>query len=134
MRIGDLMTSEVPTVAPGDSVCDAACRMADARVKALPVCDGDRLTGIITDWDVTRAVAAGGEPAAQRVSDYMTADVVWAAPDAQLTDAGQLMAERRIHHLIVSDGGRFAGIVHLDVEWSELGGLGTPHATFSARI
>jgi CBS domain-containing protein len=134
MRIGDLMTTDVPIVSPQDSVRDAARRMAEAHVKALPVCDGDRLTGIITDWDVTRAVADGGEPDAQLVSDHMTADVVAATPDTQVGEAGHLMADRRIHHLIVSEDGRFAGIVHLDVEWSELGGFGAAHATFSAPI
>ena len=134
MRIGDLMTTDVPIASPQDSVRDAARRMAEAGVKALPVCDGDRLTGIITDWDVTRAVADGGAPDAQLVKEFMTAELVAAAPDTQLTEAGQLMADRRIHHLMVRDEGRFAGIVHLDIDWSELGGLAAPHATFAAPI
>jgi CBS domain-containing protein len=134
MRVGDLMTSDVPTVGPGDRILDLARRMIEAGVKAVPVCDGDRLAGIITDWDVTRAVADGGSAESQLVRDYMTADVVNASTDAQLGEAGQLMADHRIHHLVVCDEGRFAGILHLDVEWTELGGLGAPHATFAAPI
>jgi CBS domain-containing protein len=128
------MTSDVPTVGPGDRILDLARRMIEAGVKAVPVCDGDRLAGIITDWDVTRAVADGGSAESQLVRDYMTADVVNASTDAQLGEAGQLMADHRIHHLVVCDEGRFAGILHLDVEWTELGGLGAPHATFAAPI
>jgi CBS domain-containing protein len=108
--------------------------MHDAHVKALPVCDDGLLTGVLTDWDVTRAVAEGGAPDKQFVRDYMSADVVAAAPDTPLGEAWQLMAERRIHHLVVCDAGRFAGIVHLDVEWSDADGIGVPHATFGAAV
>ena len=64
----------------------------------------------------------------------MATELVTAAPDAQLTEASELLADRRIHHLLVRDGERFAGMVHLDVEWSEMGGMETPTATFSAPI
>ena len=44
-----------------------------------------------------------------------------------------MMASRRIHQLLVRDGDRFAGMVHFDVEWSQVGGMETPTATFSSR-
>jgi CBS domain-containing protein len=135
MRIADVMTRELPTVGPGDSVADAARQMAEAGAKALPVCDGERLAGIITDWDVTRAVAARENPGEVALSDYMTREVVTVAPDARLTEASDAMAGRRIHHLlVVRDGDQFAGMVHLDVDWSEMGGMESPMATFSAPI
>jgi CBS domain-containing protein len=134
MRVGDLMTTDVPIVAPQETVLEVASKMIDARVKALPVCSGGSLAGIITDWDVTRAVATGGAADEQPVTDYMTAEVVSVGPDASLSEAGQLMSDHRIHHLVVCDGERFVGIVHLDVEWADLGVLGTPHATFAAPI
>ena len=134
MRIGDVMTSDVPTVGPGDSVGEAARRMADAHVKALPVCDGDRVAGVITDWDVTRAVAAETDVARRPLSDYMSSDVVAVAPDTRLTEAAEVMAGPRVHHLVVEDGERFVGMVHLDVDFSEIGGLDAPIATFTARV
>ena len=134
MRVGDRMTTEVPIVEPQETVLDAAAKMVNARVKALPVCSGGSIAGIITDWDVTCAVATGGAGDAQQVAEYMTAEVVSVGPDASLSEAGQLMSDHRIHHLLVCDGGRFVGIVHLDVEWADLGVLGTPHATFTAPI
>jgi CBS domain-containing protein len=134
MRIRDVMATDVPTVEPEESVRDAACRMADAGVRALPVCDGERLTGIITDWDVTRAMAAAENASRMPLRDYMSTDLVATAPDARLGDVTEQMADRRIHHLLVRDGDRFAGMVHLDVEWSQMGGLDTPTATFSSRI
>ena len=75
-------------------------------------------------------IDAGANPTAQ----YMTTDLVAAAPDAQLNECAQLMADRRIHHLLVCDGQRFEGMVHLDVEWSQIGGFDTPTASFGARI
>jgi CBS domain-containing protein len=132
MRIGDLMRTDVPVAAPEDSVLLAANRMVQAGVRAIPVCAGDAIAGIITDWDLTRAIASGSVATARTVADFMTAEVVCASADMQLSDAGQLMGEHRIHHLVVTHEGRFAGILHLDVEWSGLGGLGAPHATFAA--
>jgi CBS domain-containing protein len=134
VRIGDLMTTTVPVTTPQLTIRAAAQAMAEAGVKALPVCDGELLAGVLTDWDVTRAVASGADPGEQLVSDFMTADVVVAAPDALLGEAWRLMAERRIHHLLICDSGRFVGIVHLDVEWSDVDGIGVPHATFGAAV
>ncbi len=134
MRIADVMTTDVPTVEPEDSIRDAARCMTEAGVQALPVCDGERLTGIITDWDVTRAMAAEEDAPQRPLRNYMSTDLVTTVPDAKLGDASELMADRRIHHLLVRDGERFAGMVHLDVEWSQMGGLETPTASFAARI
>jgi CBS domain-containing protein len=134
MRIADVMTSDLPTVAPSDNLAHAARQMTRAGVAALPVCDGDRLAGIITDWDVTRAVASDRDAADHLLGEYMTSDPVAVDPDTQLTEASEVMSESRIHHLVVRDGDRFAGMVHLDVDWSLMSGLETPIASFAARI
>jgi CBS domain-containing protein len=134
MRIADVMNRDLPTVAPGDNLCHAARQMANKGVRALPVCDGERLTGIITDWDVTRAVAADRDAADHMLGEYMSTEVVTVAPETQLTEASEVMSDCRVHHLVVRDGERYAGMVHLDVDWSQMGGLETPIATFSARI
>jgi CBS domain-containing protein len=134
MRIRDVMTSDLPAVSPGDTVGHAARRMWEAKVKALPVCEGSRLEGIITDWDVTCAVAAGEDPARRPVAECMSTELVAARPEALLDECAEMMADRRIHHLLVCDGDRFEGMVHLHVSWSQLGGMDTPIATFMAPI
>ena len=134
MRIADVMKRDLPTVGPEEPLREAARRMTESRVQALPVCEGERITGILTDWDVTRAVATDIDAGANPTAQYMTTDLVAAAPDAQLDECAQLMADRRIHHLLVCDGQRFEGMVHLDVEWSQIGGFDTPTASFGARI
>jgi CBS domain-containing protein len=135
MRIADVMTRDLPTVAPQSTVREAARCMTNSGVKALPVCeDGRRLVGIITDWDVARAVAEG-DTAEQPLSEFMSTELVAAAPDAQLTEAAMLMGERRVHHLLVRDGDELAGMIHLDVEWSDMSGpVEMPMATFMAKI
>jgi CBS domain-containing protein len=134
MRIRDLMATDVPIVRSEETVRDAARRMDEMHVKVLPVCEGDRLMGVLTDSDVISAVADGGAPDTEFVRDYMSVNVVAVAPDMGLAEAWQLMADRRIHNLVVCDDDCFAGIVYLDVVWSELDRLGAPHATFAATV
>lgn len=135
MRIADVMTRDLPTVEPGTSVHDAAREMRERGVRALPVCEGERLVGIVTDWDLARALADEGDPSARPLADFMSTDLVAAPPDATFTEAAELMADRCVHHLLVSDGEHLAGMLHLDVAWSELSGaVGSPVATFTAPI
>jgi CBS domain-containing protein len=135
MRIADVMTRDLPMLEPDQTVRDAARAMTERKVKALPVCESERLVGIVTDWDLAKALAGEGDAAGLKLRDIMSTDLVRAAPDAMLSEAAQMMAERQVHHLLVCDGDRWEGMVHLDVEWSELTeSLGAPTATFMARI
>ena len=135
MRIADVMTRDLPTVEPGSSVREAAKEMSKWGVRALPVCEGPRLVGIVTDWDLVRALAEEGDPDARPLGEIMSTDLAAAPPDATFAEAAELMADRRVHHLLVRDGESLAGMLHLDVEWSELSGaIGSPVATFAAPI
>ncbi len=62
MSVRDLMKTDVPTGRLEDTVRDAARLMDETHVKLLPVCEGDRLVGVLADWDVICAVADGGFP------------------------------------------------------------------------
>jgi CBS domain-containing protein len=135
MRIADVMTCDLPTVGPDSSIRDAARQMRQRGVRALPVCDGERLVGIVTDWDLARALADDGDPTDRRLVEFMSTDLVAAPPDATFAEAAELMADRRVHHLLVRDGDHLAGMLHLGVDWSELSGaIGSPVATFAAPI
>jgi CBS domain-containing protein len=134
MSIANVMTTDLPTVSPNESLREAAGKMKEHGFKALPVCEDERLVGIITDWDITTAVADSSVLSEQRVTRYMSTDLVVAAPNASFAEATELMAERRLHHLLIAEQGKFLGMVHLDVEWSEVGGRGEPMATFTAPI
>ena len=136
MRLEHMMTRDLPSVRPDEALREAARIMVGARVKALPVCEGDRLVGILTDWDIAATFAGDAAPDAMSVADAMTEDVLAAPPDATLDEASELMGEHRLHHLCVSDEGRYLGMLHLDVEWAQLGGqdVQAPMATFMARV
>jgi CBS domain-containing protein len=137
VSISEVMTSELPKIGPADSIGTAARAMSERGVKAIPVCDGERLVGIVTDWDVTRAVAevaTAGAASDRRVEECMSTDLVTAPPTATFGEATAMMSERQLHHLLISDEDRFVGMVHLDVDWSEISGVAEPIATFTAPI
>jgi len=74
--IQDVMTSNVQRISPEESVRRAAQMMDEFNIGSIPVCDGDRLVGMITDRDITiRSTAAGQAPESTRVGDVMSTDV-----------------------------------------------------------
>jgi CBS domain-containing protein len=115
MRVADVMTRDVAVVSPQASVREAARRMDRLNVGALPVCDGARLVGIVTDRDITvRCTAAGAPPDRTRVCEVMTDDVRWCFEDDPVEEAEQEMAQVQIRRLPVVDGRkRLVGMLSL---------------------
>ena len=119
MRIAEILRekgSDVTTVRSDASVGEAIGVLVDGRFGALPVSDdGKSLDGIISERDVVRALTEG-DPAGlgeRRVSELMTAQVHTCSPDASLSDAMNLMNERRIRHVPVVDRGTLVGILSM---------------------
>ncbi len=115
MKLKDLMTENVEVIAPDASLYEAARRMRDLDVGSLPVCDGKRLVGMLTDRDLTvRAVADGRDPKTAPVSESMTPDIAFCFEDQTATEAESLMAEKQIRRLPVLDREkRIVGIVSI---------------------
>lgn len=115
MQIKDIMTREVEVIHPDATLDEAAAKMDALNIGSLPVCDGDRVLGIITDRDITvRATAVGGDPMATRTRDVMTADVIYGFEDQDVTDAARLMREAQIRRLLVLNRDKqLVGIVAL---------------------
>src|SRR5437868_13879368 len=102
MLIKDIMTRHVECVSPENTVQDAARKMRDLDVGPLPVCDNDRLAGLLTDRDITvRATAEGKIPARTKVRDVMTPEVVYCFEDDDVAEAARLMDEKQIRRLLV---------------------------------
>jgi CBS domain-containing protein len=111
-KIRDVMTENVVSCSPDDTAIDAARRMAEADVGPIPVVDGDRLVGIVTDRDiVVRSVAEGRDPASTPLREIMSTDLVTVSPDDDLTSALRLMAQHQVRRLLVTEGDRLLGIV-----------------------
>ena len=113
MKVSDLQHHELFTAQADESLDVAADRMSWHQVGALPVLDGQRLVGIISERDVTTAVAEGADAATTPVSDFMTPAPEALQPDSELADAADLMLELGIRHLPVVRSGRLVGVLSM---------------------
>jgi CBS domain-containing protein len=108
----DIMTGDVIAVSTTDSLMTAARRMVDGDIGSVPVLDGDRLTGMLTDRDiVTRVVANGTDMDAVTAGEIAGRRPVTADPDDALRDIVRTMARKQIRRLPVVDDGRLVGII-----------------------
>lgn len=114
-KVKDVMTADVEVVQPQDTLVEAAEKMRALNVGPLPVCDGDRLVGLITDRDiVVRAVAMGHDVRATTVSEAMTDDLTYCFEDDPVEKAEQLMKEHQIRRVLVLNASkRLVGILSL---------------------
>jgi CBS domain-containing protein len=114
-RIGDVMTRKPRVIQPNATVADAAAMMRKLDVGSLPVCDGSRLVGMVTDRDITtRSTADGRDPHLTPVRDVMSPGVAWATEDDPVDEAARIMREHRIRRLpIVDDRHSLVGVVSL---------------------
>ncbi|WP_050608277.1 CBS domain-containing protein [Clostridium niameyense] len=114
MNIDEVMSKDVATLNREDTVQNAAELMSKYNVGSVPVCNGEKVIGIITDRDIAlRAVATGKNSANLKVSDIMTSNPVVANTDMDIQDAARIMSERQIRRLPVEDNGKISGIVAL---------------------
>jgi CBS domain-containing protein len=108
----DHMSRDLLTVSPGDSLSEVAQRMVDRDVGAVLVIDGSDLSGILTERDVLRAVAAGIEDQTV-VSDWMTRDPETMGPDDTTQHAAVLMIHGGFRHLPLVEGGDVVGMLSI---------------------
>jgi CBS domain-containing protein len=113
MQVGEVMMRGVEVVAPGATLQEAAAKMRALDIGLLPVCDGDRLVGMLTDRDITvRATASGESPQAVTVQEVMTPDVVFCLADDDVELAIRLMEEYQVRRLpVLDDAHRLVGMV-----------------------
>jgi CBS domain-containing protein len=114
MKVSEVMTREVQTVRPDQTVREAASFMLRADAGAIPVTEGDRLIGMITDRDIAvRGVAEGHGPDTP-VRDLMTNDIVAARVDDDTDDVAAKMSEAQVRRLpVIDESERLCGIVSL---------------------
>jgi CBS domain-containing protein len=102
--IQEIMTRDVQTISPQETVQRAAQLMDELNVGAIPVLDGDKLVGMITDRDITvRSVAAGQAPNATRVADVMSTDVRTCTPGQSVDEVLGQMGDVQIRRIPVLD-------------------------------
>jgi CBS domain-containing protein len=118
--VGELMTTDVLTVDPSDTIGETAERMVDLGVSSAVVSDYGRLIGIVTERDLTRAVAGRVHTSEARVREWMTPDPVTLSADASAAEAARIMLERRFRHIPIVEDEHTVGIISIrDVaRWS----------------
>ena len=114
MQVSEIITRDVETIPPTATIREAAQRMRSMDVGSLPVCDGTRLLGMITDRDITvRAVATGSDPAKTKLADICSHDIAAVRPDQTVDDAVQMMKSHDVKRVLVMDDSKIEGIVSL---------------------
>jgi CBS domain-containing protein len=115
MKVRDIETQHPETVGPDAQVMQAAQIMQRLDVGVLPVCDGDRLIGVITDRDITlRSTAEGRDPKQTPVREIMSANPICCQEDQDVAECVELMEQKQIRRLPVVDASRrLVGIVSL---------------------
>ena len=114
MKISELMTTEVETVSADQTAREAASFMLRADAGSIPVCEGDRVIGMITDRDIAvRGVAEGRGPDTP-VGELMSDGIVCAHEDDDVQAVAQRMSEEQVRRMPVVDGDdRLVGIISL---------------------
>ena len=112
MRCREIMTKNVKTASSGDTLRDAAMLMRDGDMGAVPVVDGGKLIGIVTDRDIVVRAISEGKNSDSPVSVAMTTELFTVKPDDFVFEAVRLMGDKQVRRIpVVSSTGALAGII-----------------------
>jgi CBS domain-containing protein len=116
MQLREIMSTDVEVIRPDTCVSQAAEKMRSLDLGALPVCEGRRLVGMVTDRNITiRATAYGHDPNMTAVRHYMSSDLICCFEDQDIKEAEELMRQRHVRRLpILTREKQIAGTVALD--------------------
>lgn len=113
MKVRDAMASTISTAKPDDTIGRVARMMKQEDAGFIPVTDGERLVGVVTDRDiVVRCLAEGhSNPIDESVDHAMTAKAVTISPDEDIEKAAELMGRAEVRRLAVVEGDRLVGVL-----------------------
>ncbi len=107
--------SDIISVEPNSTVTEVVRILAERRIGAVMVLEGNKLVGVLSERDVVRGVAVSGSAVLdEKVSSLMTKTVVTCTPHQHVNEALALMTDRRIRHLpVLDDDGKLAGMISI---------------------
>ena len=112
MRCQEIMTSDVKTASREMSLRDAAVLMRDGDMGSVPVVEGGKLVGIVTDRDIVVRAIAEGKDSSSPVGDAMTTEIFSVRPEDFVFEAIRLMGDKQVRRLpVVDENGQLAGII-----------------------
>jgi CBS domain-containing protein len=114
MQVRAGMSDVVLTVNPGHSLREAARAMAGRGVGAAVVMDPEQPgPGIVTERDILESIGQGQDPDRETVSEHLSTDLTFAAPDWSLERAAEAMVRGGFRHLVVVEGGQMIGVLSM---------------------
>jgi CBS domain-containing protein len=115
MKIKEIQTNNPRVISPEAMICEAARAMDDCDCGMLPVCDGERLVGAVTDRDlVIRGMAKGYDPLRTKVREVMSPGICYCFEDDSLEDVARIMEDKQIRRMPILDSQkRLTGIISL---------------------
>ena len=116
MKLKDIMTKEVEIANPDNSLREAAQKMRVRDIGFLPICDDDRVLGVVTDRDIiVRATADGTDPDTKIGQQYVTTPAVCCYDDQDVKEAAKLMEDHQIRRVVVlsREDDRLVGVLSL---------------------
>lgn len=112
MKCREIMTKSVRYAPPSASVSEVAAMMRDGDMGAVPVVDGDKLIGIVTDRDIVVRVVATGKSSDTPISEAMTTELFTVASEDFVFEAIRLMGDKQVRRIpVVNTDGSLAGII-----------------------
>ncbi len=114
MKVRDIAMKDTYCASPTMSLNEIASMMKRHGVGAMPVCDGDKLVGMITDRDIViSCVAAGMDAVACQAKEFMTSNPITVTPESDLEEAARVMAREQVRRLPVVEEGYLVGMLSL---------------------
>ncbi|UZJ77287.1 CBS domain-containing protein [Fictibacillus sp. KU28468] len=111
--ISDIMTTNVDSCSPQDSIYEIAVKMKQDDVGVIPVCEGKKLLGVITDRDIVIRAVAEKKQGSTKVTDVMSSELITGSPDMNIEEASDLMSKDQIRRLPIVENSNLVGIVSL---------------------
>ncbi|MEI2464790.1 CBS domain-containing protein [Niallia taxi] len=135
--VKEIMTTDVKVCQPHDAIVEAAKIMRDVNVGIVPVCEGKKVIGMITDRDIViQAIADGKDGNSVHCHEVMTTDVTTCTPDMDIHECANIMSEQQIRRLPVVENGELVGIcaigdlarvnIHIDEAGQALSNISDP--------
>ncbi|MGP4080369.1 CBS domain-containing protein [Pseudalkalibacillus sp. R45] len=112
-KLREIMTENVDFCTTLDNVYEAAVKMKEDHVGAIPVCEDDKLVGMITDRDIVIRGVAEKKPNASKITDVMSNEIITGTPDMEIEEAVKLMSKHEIRRLPIVEQSKLVGIVSL---------------------
>lgn len=113
MKVADIMTKEVDTCNPEHSLQEVAAKMKEINVGSIPICENEKLVGIITDRDIVVRGIADNLALESAVSEILSENMVTGSKDMTVEEAAELMADHQIRRLPIVENEKVIGIVSL---------------------